>query len=391
MEKYYRVYADIDLDAIYDNVKGLKSLLDEKTGVIAVIKADGYGHGAVPIAKKIGDLVAGYAVATVYEGVNLRINGIDKPILILGYTFEADYDKLIEYDITATVFDLESVKKLSEYAIKAGKVAKCHIKVDTGMRRIGMLPTKENAKLVKEMSELGGIDIEGIFTHFASSDECDKTFANNQFKLFNDFIDMCNLEGVNFKYRHCANSAAIIDMPQTSYELSRAGIAMYGLYPSEEVDKDKIVLKPAMSIHSHVTYVKTVKKGEGISYGSTYVPEHDIKVATIPVGYGDGYPRSLSNKGYVLINGKKAYILGRVCMDQFMVDVSDIDNVCTGTLVTLIGRDGDDFISVEEIANLSGSFNYEFVCDVGKRIPRCFYSKGHFIGSKDYFDEIYEM
>lgn len=391
MNKYYRVYADIDLDAIYKNVKGLKDLLSEGTGVIAVIKADGYGHGAVPIARKIYDIVAGYAVATVNEGINLRMNGIDKPILILGYTFDVDFDRMIENDITATIFDLESAKKLSERALALKKNAKCHIKVDTGMRRIGMLPISQNVALVKEISELSGLETEGIFTHFASSDEADKTKACRQLKAFDDFVKMCQDAGISFKYRHCANSAAIIDMPETSYELSRAGIAMYGLYPSDEVKKSTVKLYPAMSIHSHVTFVKDVEKGDEISYGGTFVAGEHMRVATIPVGYGDGYPRNLSNKGYVLINGKKAPILGRVCMDQFMVDVSEIPEVKTGTLVTLIGRDADEYISVEEISELSGSFNYEFVCDIGKRVPRCYYSDGYLLGTKDYFDEIYDF
>lgn len=391
MKKYYRVYADIDLDAVRKNLCELKSALDENTGIIAVIKADGYGHGAVPVAKAVDDIVFGYAVATIDEALNLRANHIEKPILILGYTAKDDYDRLIENDVTATVFDYETAKNINDAAVRLGKMAKCHIKIDTGMRRIGMKPDEANLEVVKAIKELPYLDAEGIFTHFAAADECDKTSANKQFADFMGFTDKLAKLGITFKYRHCANSAAIIDMPQTSLELARAGIAMYGMYPSDFVNKRALMLFPALELKSHVIMVKDVEANEGISYGATYVTDVKTRVATIPVGYGDGYPRSLSNKGYVLINGKRANILGRVCMDQMMVDVSGIEGVEEGTDVTLVGKDGDQCICVEEIAELSGSFNYEFVCDLGKRIPRCYYRQGRLIGTKDYFDDIVEF
>lgn len=390
MEKYYRIFANIDLDAIYRNVSELKRQLNEETGVIAVIKADGYGHGAVYVAKAVDELVFGYAVATIDEAVNLRKNGIVKPIIILGYTSSVDYERLIDYDITATVFDYVTAKRINDVAKQKDKKAKCHIKIDTGMRRIGFYPNNESVEQIIKIKALEYVDAEGIFMHFASADDCDKTFANKQLTLFNDFLETLKKLGISFKYRHCANSAAMIDMPETSLELVRAGIAMYGMYPSPWVNKRRVMLFPALSLKSHVVMVKDVEQGEGISYSGTYVTEKLTRVATIPVGYGDGYPRALSSKGYVLINGKKAAILGRVCMDQMMVDVTDIEGVSEGTCVTLVGCDGDECITVEEISELSGSFNYEFVCNLGKRIPRCYYKDGKMIATKDYFEDIFQ-
>lgn len=391
MEKYYRVYANINLDYVYRNVCELKNALEEKTGMIAVIKADGYGHGAVAVAKTVEELVYGYAVATIDEAVNLRKNGITKPILILGYTAEVDYERMIEYNITATVYNYQSAEKINNRAKALGTVAKCHIKIDTGMRRIGFYPDNMTVNTIKSITALKNINVEGIFTHFVSSDSEDKTYAKKQFDMFLEFVDELKKEGVYIPYKHCANSAAIIDMPYTSLDLVRAGIAMYGMYPSDMVNKRRVMLFPALELKSHVIMVKDVSKGEGISYSSTYITDKMTRVATIPVGYGDGYPRSLSSKGYVLINGKRANILGRVCMDQMMVDVTDIENVSEGTEVTLIGADGNEYISVEEVSELAGSFNYEFVCDLGKRIPRCYYKNGKLIATKDYFDDIIDI
>lgn len=391
MEKYYRVYSNINLDYVYRNVCELKRVLEESTGIIAVIKADGYGHGAVAVAKTVEELVYGYAVATIDEAVNLRKNGITKPILILGYTAEVDYERMIEYNITATVYNYQSAEKINNRAKALGTVAKCHIKIDTGMRRIGFYPDNMTVNTIKSITALKNINVEGIFTHFVSSDSEDKTYAKKQFDMFLEFVDELKKEGVYIPYKHCANSAAIIDMPYASLDLVRAGIAMYGMYPSDMVNKRRVMLFPALELKSHVIMVKDVSKGEGISYSSTYITDKMTRVATIPVGYGDGYPRSLSSKGYVLINGKRANILGRVCMDQMMVDVTDIENVSEGTEVTLIGADGNEYISVEEVSELAGSFNYEFVCDLGKRIPRCYYKNGKLIATKDYFDDIIDI
>jgi alanine racemase len=379
------VYADIDLDIIASNVDALMALTPQGTGAVAVVKADGYGHGDVAVAKAVYDKVRMYAVATLDEAVNLRENGIDKPILILGFVNVDEYETLVKNQVTATVFDYETARQLSETAQKLGMKALCHIKIDTGMRRIGLEPDESGIEVVKRISRLSNLDMQGIFTHFATSDEADKTKAERQLDRFERFVERLSEEGITFKYVHCANSAAVIDMPQTYKDMVRLGIAMYGMYPSNEVDKSRVVLKPALKLMSHVTYVKEVPAGQEVSYGGTFVTGRTTTIATVSVGYGDGYPRSLSSKGYVLINGKKAPIIGRVCMDQMMVDVTDIEGVGRDSLVTLIGRDGDEEITVEEIAALANTFNYEFVCNLNKRIPRNYYKSGRLLGSHDYF------
>lgn len=390
LDKYYRVYASVNLDAIYDNMKNIKENTKDGTGMIAVIKTDGYGHGAVPIAKTVDELVWGYAVATSDEGVNLRTNGVTKPVIILGYTHESQYEKIVENDLRPAIFTFEDAKKLSDVACSESKKAKIHIKIDTGMSRIGFHPDKDSVKVISDISRLPGIEIEGIFTHFYASDETDKTSAYEQYKIFNNIISELEKQGVNIPIKHCSNSAAIIDMPDVNMDCVRVGIALYGMYPSDEVDKTKVKLTPAMELKSHIICLKEVEKGVGISYGATYVTSEKTKVATVSVGYGDGYRRSLSNKGYVLIRGHKAPILGRVCMDQFMVDVTHIKDVQRGDVVTLLGKDGDMEITAEELAGMAGeTFNYEIVCDIGKRIPRVFYRHGEIVAMKDYFYDKY--
>lgn len=391
MGKYYRVYADIDLGRIAANVDSLMAAAPEGTKALAVVKADGYGHGDAAVAKAVYSRVYGYAVATLDEAVNLRENGIDKPVLILGFVNTDEYKVLVENEVAATVFDYETAKELDEAAKKLGKTAICHIKVDTGMRRIGMEPDENGIETVRKIKQLKHLNARGIFTHFAASDEADKTSAVRQYEKFNRFAEKLESEGITFEIKHCANSAAVIDMPYTHKDMVRLGIAMYGMYPSEEVDKTKIKLYPALELKSHVTMVKTVPAGERVSYGGTFETKKPTKLATISVGYGDGYPRALSSKGYVLIRGRKAPIVGRVCMDQMMADVTDIPDIKRNDVVTLIGRDGDEEITVEEIAALAGTFNYEFVCDLNKRIPRNYYNNGKYIGSHDYFHEKWNL
>ena len=389
--KYYRVYAEINLDAIVKNVDNLMALTKENTGALAVVKADGYGHGDVAVAKAVAQKVTGYAVATLDEAVNLRENGVKKPILVLGYVDPYEFDILVSYEITATVFDVETAQLLADAARVQKKQAHCHIKVDTGMRRIGLEPDENGIAIVKQITALKELSADGIFTHFAASDETDKTSAEHQFKLFTDFTGRLEKEGIHFTYRHCANSAAVIDMPQVDLDMVRLGIAMYGMYPSDEVKKEKVELFPALDLKSHITMVKEIPAGEKVSYGGTFTTTRTTKLATVSVGYGDGYPRALSSKGYVLVRGQKAPIVGRVCMDQMMVDVTDIENVTRADIVTLIGKDGDAVITVEEIAALAGTFNYEFVCDLGKRIPRSYYLNGEYIGTHDCFRENWNL
>ena len=387
MKTYSRAYARIDLDAVAYNMEQMKQSLEPQTKMMAVIKADGYGHGAVPIAEMLEtkDYLWGFAVATLDEAVVLRTEGIKKPILVLGCVFPDQYLEMLKHDIRMNIYTEEMAEAISRMAAGEGLCAHMHIKLDTGMGRLGFDMSDSSFEAITRISQLPNVEMEGIFTHFAKADETDKTFTEKQLRDFSEMTERLAENGVRFAYEHCANSAAIIDIKEANFDLVRAGISTYGLYPSEEVNKENVKLKPAMALKSHVAFVKEIHEGTPISYGGTFVSEKKMRIATIPVGYADGYPRSLSNKGWVLIRGKKAPIVGRICMDQFMVDVTDIDGVSFGDTVTLIGRDGNETITVEELGELSGRFNYEFVCDLGKRIPRVYVKNGSISEQVDYF------
>ncbi|MDE7416769.1 MAG: alanine racemase [Lachnospiraceae bacterium] len=377
MKHYDRAWAEIDLDALQFNIESIKGNIDTGTKIIAVIKTDGYGHGASHIARVLEkeEQVWGYAVATAEEAFSLREDRIQKPILALGYTFPYSYEQMIEDGIRSTVFTYEVAKELSDIAVISGKNCKIHLKIDTGMTRIGIRPDEEGVALIKRILELPGLEVEGIFTHFATADETDRTKTYHQMTLFKDYVDKIERElAVRIPMKHCSNSAGIAGIPEANMDAVRAGIILYGLWPSEEVRADRTIqLRPILSLKSRVVYVKTVPQGQEISYGGTYTTTRDTKVATVCIGYGDGYPRSLSNHGHVLIKGQRAPILGRVCMDQFMIDITDINSpVRVGDQVTLIGRDGTACITMEELGTLSGRFNYELACDIGKRIPRIY-------------------
>ena len=389
MKQYSRVYASVDLDAALHNMEAMHKLLKKDTRMFAVIKTDGYGHGAVELAHKIEGLeyLFGFCVATVEEGLILRRHGVKKPILVLGYTFPEQYEEMISHEIRPTVFTLEMAEELSAAAVKLKKPCYVHVKTDTGMSRIGYQVTEEAAEEVARIKALPNIVMEGIFTHFARADERDKTSAHLQYARFMEMIELCRKEGVEFSYHHCSNSAGIVDLPECNMDIVRAGITLYGLWPSDEVMKERIDLHPLMELKSRIVCVKELEAGREISYGGTYVTKKPMRIATIPVGYGDGYPRSLSCRGYILVNGKKAQILGRVCMDQFMVDVTGIPEAETGMEVTLLGRDRDAQITMEELGDISGRFNYEFACALGKRVPRVFLEKGKVVSTKDYFGE----
>ncbi len=392
MINYPRVHADIDLDAIRHNMDEMHRLVDPHTKLMAVIKTDGYGHGAIPIARELEeiDYVYGYAVAAEEEALALRADGIKKPILILGYTFPEQYEALLQAQITPAIFTVEAAKLLSETAGRMQMTAHIHIKLDTGMGRVGFLISEESADQIAQIAKLPHIMIEGMFTHFAKADEKDKTSANKQLSEFLRMADMLEERGVHIPLKHCSNSAGILDLPQANLDIVRAGITLYGLHPSEEVHLERMDMRPVMSLKSQVAHVKTLPAGYGISYGATYVTVDERRIATIPVGYGDGYARSLSNKGDVLIRGRRAPICGRVCMDQFMVDVTDIPDVCVGDKVTLIGTDGEEHITLEELGEKSGRFNYEFACDLGKRIPRVFYKGGRRVASWTQYEGLTE-
>lgn len=384
-----RVCANIDLDAIRFNMESMHKKIAKNTGILAVVKTDGYGHGAVEIAREIEGLnyLKGFAVATPEEAFILRRHGIKKPILILGYSFPEHYSKMVGQDIRPCVFSKDTAELLSKEAEKQNKVLPIHIAVDTGMSRIGYQVCREAVLEIKEIAALNNIEIEGVFTHFAKADEKDKTAALKQLDLYKKMIGMLLDEGISIPIRHCSNSAGIAEIPEANFDMVRAGITLYGLWPSAEVSRDSLDLKPAMEIKSRIVHIKPLEKGRYVSYGGTYRMERDGVVATIPVGYGDGYPRSLSGKGYVLIHGKQAPILGRVCMDQFMVDVTEIREVRLYDTVTLLGEDGGERITMEELGELSGRFNYEFACNVGKRIPRIFYKNSRPVSEKNYFSE----
>lgn len=388
MKQYNRVCARIDLDAIEYNMEMMHKNTREGVSMISVIKTDGYGHGAVQIARMLEpkDYIWGYAVATLDEAVVLRKRGIKKPILVLGCIFPDQWEAAITHEIRFTVYTKEMAEGISELAGKLGKDAYVHIKLDTGMSRLGFLIQEESAEIITGITRLPGLIMEGMFTHFAKADETDKTFTNKQYEGYLWMKKRLEENGVTFQYYHCCNSAGIFDVKEANLDLVRAGISTYGLYPSEEVEKENVPLKPALELVSHVAHVKWVDEGTPVSYGGTYITKRRTRIATIPVGYGDGYPRSLSNKGYVLIHGKEALILGRVCMDQFMVDVTEIEDVAFGDVVTLVGENEGAHLPVEVLSDLSGRFNYEFVCDLGKRIPREFIRHGEVVEQMDYFE-----
>ncbi len=391
MEEYQRVYARIDLDAIRSNMEHMKENLKPETKIMAVIKTDGYGHGAVPIARELEklDYLYGFAVATAEEACALRKEGIARPILILGYTFPYSYEKMIQEEISLAVFRRDTLEALS-HAVKRleqrgiHQKAKVHIKVDTGMSRIGVRPDQEGLSFVESAFETPGIEVEGIFTHFARADETDKTSAKQQIAVFQQFIEQIREKtGREIPIRHCSNSAGIVELPEANMDLVRAGITLYGLWPSPQVRKDIVSLTPVMSLYSTIVYVKEIEAGVSVSYGGTFTASQSMRIATVPVGYGDGYPRGLSGKGFVLVHGRKAPVLGRVCMDQFMIDVTGIPEAAEGDRVTLIGCDGQERITMELLGEMSGRFNYEFACGIGKRVPRVYVKNGKVLHPKE--------
>jgi alanine racemase len=343
---------------------------------MGIVKANGYGHGAIEVARIMCESGARYlGVAAIDEALELRQNNIQSPILILGQIFKQDFVSAIENNIACTIVDLDTAKRLSDTALSIKQKATVHIKIDTGMGRIGFQADENGYNQVKEIFSLEGLNIEGIFTHFACADARDKTSANAQKVKFNALCNKLTNDGYSIPLVHMYNSASIIDLDHDCGNMVRCGIMAYGLYPSDEVSKE-IKLYPAFEFKSSISFVKNVKKGFAISYGSTYVTEKDMKIATVPVGYADGYPRYLSNKGYVLVHGTRCPILGRICMDQFMIDVSHIPDVNIADEVTLIGTDGNETITVEDICHPEYRFNYEFCCLITPRVQRVYIKDG---------------
>ena len=374
-------YVKIDLDAITRNFAAVQA----KAGVpvMAVVKADAYGHGAIQIARLLQGKCAFFGVSSMLEALELRRAGLHEPILILGRTPVSAFADAIRENIRPTIFCYEDALALSEAAVKLCKNAPFHFAVDTGMGRIGFQPTEESADLCAKIVRLPGLVAEGLFSHFATADCEDLSRAREQAQIFDNFHTMLMARGVNIPIRHLDNSAGIMNFP-CRYEMVRSGIVTYGMYPSDEVEPSLLSLTPALEWVSHVTHVKTLPACCPISYGGTYVTTGPTTVATIPVGYADGYRRSLSNRFYVLIHGKKAPILGRICMDQMMVDVTNIPDVKPDDLVTLVGTNGNETITMEAISAMADSFNYEFVCGISRRVPRFYYQNGTQVAAVHY-------
>ena len=385
MEKIMRpVWAEIDLDKAAYNIKNIKKLVKDKE-VIAVVKADCYGHGADDLAPVFLENGASrLAVAILTEGIELRKKNITAPIMILGYTPLELGEELINNDIEQTVYDLEYAKKLSNIAEKLGKKAKIHIALDTGMGRIGFIPNEESIEAVEKIASLNGIEIIGIFTHFSTADEYDKTYTNEQFKKIKNFISELEKRNINIPLKHVSNSGAIMDMPETYLDAVRAGIILYGYYPSNEVNKEKLDIKPILTLKTTVSHVKEVEEGTSISYGRTFITERKSKIATIPIGYADGYSRLLSGKAKVIINGKFAPVVGRICMDQCMIDVTDIGEVKVGDEVILLGEEGNLKFNADDFAEIMGTINYEITCMLKQRIPRVYIKEGKIVNVRNY-------
>lgn len=372
---YHRAFVAVDLSAIDNNLCEIKANINDGVKLMAIVKADAYGHGSVAVASHIGDRIDYFAVADIDEAIELRKNGIQKPILVLSYTAPAFYNEIINRDITATIYNLEEAKLLNDAAKKSGKRVKIHIAVDTGMGRIGFSGDENSADTVKEIVNLPYIEAEGLFSHYACADCDDKAVTIQQTLLFDRFIHLLEERNVNIPIKHICNSASTINLDK-QYDMCRVGITLYGLYPSEEANNGKMKLIPAMKVISHVVHVKDVPKGFKIGYGHSYEAPSPKKIATVCIGYADGFNRCLSNKGFVIINGQKAPVVGRVCMDMIMVDVTNIPDVHTGMHAVIIGEDNGVTISAEEFGKLSDSFNYEVICNFMPRVKRFYYLNG---------------
>ncbi|KJZ89031.1 hypothetical protein ClosIBUN13A_CONTIG227g03524 [Clostridium sp. IBUN13A] len=372
MEEYKRTYVEVNLDAINNNINEVKRCIGFDVKILAVIKADAYGHGAKAIGNFLKDKVDYFGVATIEEAIELRKSNINIPILILGYTSPKQNIDLVNYNITQTVYSIEMAEEISKTAIKLGKQLKVHIALETGMNRIGFKVSMESVEDIKRISKMDNIILEGMFTHFSCADEKDKGYSNIQMEIYDKFVKVLDDNKINVPIKHICNSAGIIEFDNHRFDMVRSGIITYGLYPSDEVDKGRLDLKPALEWKAHIINISEVQENCGVSYGKTYVTNKKTKIATISIGYADGYMRNISNRGRVLIKGKYAPIIGRVCMDQMMVDVTDINDIEMEDEVILVGTDKENSITIEELSKLAGSFNYEFVCGIGKRVKRIY-------------------
>lgn len=379
---FFRTEAEIDLDALDYNFDNTRKKLPDSVKLLCVIKADAYGHGAVAFAKHLDDKCDFFGVACIEEAIELKKAGIKTPLLILGTVAHYSFDQVVENDIRIPIYSFDAAKALSDEAVKQNKTVKFHFCVDTGMSRIGFQVNEESADICKKITGLPNIFAEGLFSHFATADEKDLSKTINQREQFKKFISYLEERNIDIPIKHINNSAGIMNFDEY-FDMCRMGIITYGLYPSDEVDKSLLDIRPVMQWKTHISHIKTLENGREISYGGTYTVVGEKKIATIPVGYADGYPRCLSNKGKVLINGQFAPITGRVCMDQFMVDITGIE-AKEGDTVVLVGKSGENELSMEEVSEAAYSFNYELPCRIARRVPRTYYQNGNLIFSTNY-------
>ncbi len=384
-----RTWAEIDIDALKYNASNIRKITNPNARLMAVVKADAYGHGYRECCKALLDSgVDCLAVAIVAEAKELRRSGFDVPILILGATLAEEADDIVEYDIMPNIYNYEFAKCLSDSAKRHNKTVKIHLKIDTGMSRLGFACGEDNTEVIKEIvriSELANVEIDGIFSHLACADEADKEYTLLQLNRFSKLIGELEEIGINIPCKHIANSAAIMMYPEAHFDMVRAGIILYGYYPSMEVDKSRLDLKPVMTLKSRVTQVKKTEAGRGVSYGKTYITDRETKIATIPIGYADGYPRCLSHKAAVVAGGKLCNVIGRICMDQCMIDVTNVNNISIGDEVIIYGNDK---ITADDVAGWMDTINYEVLCMVSKRIPRIYQENGREITTLNYLDKI---
>ena len=384
-EKYCRVYAEVDLDRIVHNAKLLREKMPRGEKFIAVVKADAYGHGAAQVAEALSGIADAYAAATAEEALRLRKSGVKKPIYTLGFIPCGRIADAVRNEIRMTVYERSFAEEVSRIASSMGQTAELHIKIDTGMRRIGFEPDGTAADEIEKISRLPNIHMEGIFTHLATADEHDKNASDRQVGLFRSMIETLGARGIKFPVIHCENSAAIMDCSYRGFTAARAGVAIYGMFPSDSLNDMGLDLRAALQLKSRIIYIKKIPAGTPVGYGGTFVTRRPTVLATIPAGYADGVPRALSNKGSVIIRGQKAPIAGNICMDQMMADVTDIAGVKKEDEVTIIGESGGEKISAADTAKLAGTINYEITCGISKRVPRIFFKNGKFSGCSDYF------
>lgn len=385
IRKIRPAYAEINLDNLIHNIKEIRRLSGTEAQVMAVIKADGYGHGSTKIAQVLLDNGAdALAVAVLDEAIELRQAGIKAPTFVLGYTQPERSEEVVKYDLEQSVFSLESAKSLSEAAIAQEKTVLVHIKIDTGMGRVGLQVDHNAVEIIKEIYNLPNLRIKGIFTHFATADEVNKNYTQMQFDKFNWICTKLEEQGIKIEIKHCGNSATIIDLPDMHLNMVRAGIMMYGLAPSEDVLLNKIELKQVMSLKVRITHVKQIEAGQSVSYGRRFIADEKRTIASLPIGYADGYTRLLTGKAEALVKGQRVPVVGSICMDQCMIDVTGVDGVKVGDEVVLFGHQEDGYISIDEIAKKLGTINYEIVCMISRRVPRVYVSNGEIVEVLNY-------